>query len=381
MKLGLFGGRFDPFHNGHLAIVRHCLSHYYFDRIYIIPTASPTHKPTVESFDHRVAMIHEAIKALPDTEQQKIIIDERENNGKPSWTISTVTEFAAEFPNDQFVLIIGADSLLQLHTWKNVSEITRYCEILVLNRDNLPLETIQDCIRSLPDSMKDRIQLDYGFQHPGSSTAFRTRRQTNLPLSVHRYASQNNLYTTPQPPVLGITGRVGSGKSTAANLIADHFDVELIDLDVIGHELLKDNNIILQLVDQFGPSILENGIVNRKVLGTIVFSDPGSLKCLNRIMHPEIRRNVINQLANRTRPTIIVGALISELGLSSVCDEIWVIDASDSVIESAIGDKFKIRHSQMSRDQYASQGRVISNTFDSAFKQTLLDEFSRIARC
>lgn len=153
--------------------------------------------------------------------------------------------------------------------------------------------------------------------------------------------------------IIGLTGRVGVGKSFVASLLVQRFDVLHLDLDVIGHEILLDSAVQDSLMERFG-------LVDRPGLGAIVFSDKKALQDLNAIMHPRMKVYVLDQLKSAVKPVIISGALLDEIGLLDVCDQIWVVDAPDDVIRDRIGEKFdKIASVQRSRDVYLEEADVV----------------------
>lgn len=130
--------------------------------------------------------------------------------------------------------------------------------------------------------------------------------------------------------VIGITGYAGSGKSTIAKILRD-LGFVVLDLDKIGHEILKYDSVKDKLKEKFGEFICsENGTIDRKKIGEIVFKDKKKLKELNSIVHPLIKEYVINKIKNlKTDIVFIDGALIEEIGLSKICDYIILIDSSE----------------------------------------------------
>ena len=135
--------------------------------------------------------------------------------------------------------------------------------------------------------------------------------------------------------ILGITGSIGSGKTTAARIFGKHH-FNRIDADEIGHELMKENKELKnRLVKIFGNGILDkNSNIDRKKLGGIVFNDKNELKKLNLIMHPLI----INEIKNKIKKIqkgcgddakiIIDAPLLIETGLKDCVDMVIVIKSS-----------------------------------------------------
>jgi dephospho-CoA kinase len=171
--------------------------------------------------------------------------------------------------------------------------------------------------------------------------------------------------------IIGLTGRVGSGKSWAAAVLADRLNFHVLDLDHIGHHLLGEPGVQKALRQEFGNEIfLDNRMVDRKKLGGIVFSSKERLQALDRIMHPKLKAEVKRHLGRSDGDVLIVGALIKEIGLTELCEKIVVVDAEDADIRKAVGPKADILKSQRSRDDYKEEGdAIVKNTFEPAFEE------------
>ncbi len=133
--------------------------------------------------------------------------------------------------------------------------------------------------------------------------------------------------------VVGLTGGIGSGKSTVARMLADRGAI-VVDADALGHAALAPGQPAWHsVVDQFGDEILAAGSMNidRKRLGAIVFADPEKLAALNAIVHPVILRRIADTLDTlRGTDSIVVldAALILDLGLGDAMDTIVVVTSS-----------------------------------------------------
>ncbi len=137
--------------------------------------------------------------------------------------------------------------------------------------------------------------------------------------------------------VIGLTGGIGSGKSTVSRFLAE-LGAVIIDADKVGHEALKpDTELWREVVATFGRQILTpSGDIDREKLGEIVFSNPDSLLRLNRIMHPRLYAVVKAQLEECRQQGIEVvvleAPLLIEAGWTSLVDEIWVTVASEATV-------------------------------------------------
>lgn len=144
MKIGLFGGTFDPIHNGHLGLAENIIEQSLLDRIIFIPAALPPHKPEmpVTPFFHRANMVKVAIEEKSYFEMSEI---EEKRLPLPSYTYDTAKWFYSSYPDDSFYLIIGEDSLAQLHTWYRAKEIIEVFEIITYPRpkENITLEKLE----------------------------------------------------------------------------------------------------------------------------------------------------------------------------------------------------------------------------------------------
>lgn len=125
MKVGIFGGSFDPVHNGHVGIARKAIASFGLDRLIVIPAAvSPfkTETPPALSYD-RLALVKAAFSDVP-----KVVVDDRElRRGGVSYAIDTVRQIAAEYPGAEITFLIGEDSVAGLPRWKEYAELVKLC--------------------------------------------------------------------------------------------------------------------------------------------------------------------------------------------------------------------------------------------------------------
>jgi dephospho-CoA kinase len=129
--------------------------------------------------------------------------------------------------------------------------------------------------------------------------------------------------------VLGVTGCIGSGKSTVAGMFKTK-DCLLIDADYLGHNLLSSGaGVYKKIIKSFGLIILKPDYsINRVKLSEIVFSNQAALTKLNRIVHPELIRQIKRLIKNSKKRIIILdAALIIEAGLTKMVDKLVVVTA------------------------------------------------------
>jgi len=174
--------------------------------------------------------------------------------------------------------------------------------------------------------------------------------------------------------VIGLTGGIGSGKSTIARFLGE-LGAVIIDADKVGHEALKPGTEIWrEVVASFGRQIVTNdGTIDRKKLGDIVFRDPDSLSRLNHIMHPRMYDMVKARLEEYRRQgvalAVVEAPLFLEAGWTPLVDEVWVVVAP----EPAVLEQLKVRaeltesqvrariRSQMRDEEWVKQAHVVIN--------------------
>lgn len=130
--------------------------------------------------------------------------------------------------------------------------------------------------------------------------------------------------------IVALTGGIGSGKTTVANLFAE-LNVPIIDADIIARDVVKPNTPALKQISlHFGPQILnDDGSLNRRKLRDIVFHDEQQKVWLNQLLHPLIQQETLKQFAECKRPYLIwVIPLLIENKLIEYADRILVIDVS-----------------------------------------------------
>jgi len=131
-RIGLFGGSFDPIHNGHIRPVQEARRTLGLDRVVYLPTAIPPHKPKRQlAPPHaRYAMVELAL--LP--EEGLYASPFELTPGRPAYTIETLEHFRAVHPAAELFLLLGVDSLLDLPTWRRFAELPQLARIAVLAR-------------------------------------------------------------------------------------------------------------------------------------------------------------------------------------------------------------------------------------------------------
>ena len=130
VKIGIYIGSFDPVHKGHVALARHLLRKDYVDRLLIVPTGNYWNKQDLSPVEHRIRMLQ-----MFANERLEI---ETEYNELP-YTYQLLRKLKQRYPDDELILILGADNLLHFEDWKNAREIMKY-PWLILKRDGIDIK-------------------------------------------------------------------------------------------------------------------------------------------------------------------------------------------------------------------------------------------------
>lgn len=160
---------------------------------------------------------------------------------------------------------------------------------------------------------------------------------------------------------IGLTGGIGSGKSSAAKILAE-LGAEVIDADRVGHEVYQPGTPGWdQVVAAFGQGVVAaDGTIDRKSLGAIVFADRAKLAELNAIVHPLIAQTVAQRLVNAGtsgKPIVVEAAVLIEANWQTLVDEVWLVVASPEAVISRLG-------SQRGLSREAVEARVRSQLSD-----------------
>ena len=171
MKLGLFGGAFDPVHLGHLLVCEAAREEIGLDRIYLIPAgqtpfkADGQHAPAAE----RLRMLRLALAGKTDCE----VDDQELRRGGTSYTIETLRDYARRFPEAELFYLIGADNVAGLPKWRDAAELARVAEFVVIPRPG-------EAFVPFPSPFRGRTLT--GFPLGVSSSQIRARVKAGLPV-------------------------------------------------------------------------------------------------------------------------------------------------------------------------------------------------------
>lgn len=132
MRVGLFGGAFDPVHLGHLILAERCREEAGLDEVWFVPSYKPPHKADREltRFEHRCDMLGFAVSGQPRFRVEPV---ERELP-PPSYTLHTLEALAERHPGDEFHLLVGADTLADLPNWHRPADVLARAKLVAVAR-------------------------------------------------------------------------------------------------------------------------------------------------------------------------------------------------------------------------------------------------------
>jgi nicotinate-nucleotide adenylyltransferase len=150
-RIGVFGGSFDPVHMGHLTIAQDAVEQLELNRLIFVPAAVPPHKQgkTLVEGRHRFEMLQLATEANLSFE----VSDMELQRGGISYTFDTMTQIQFEHPGAELFFIVGLDSLVELHLWKNIEQLLELCTVVPFARGG------ED-----PARIAEQIQLSNGWK-------------------------------------------------------------------------------------------------------------------------------------------------------------------------------------------------------------------------
>jgi nicotinate-nucleotide adenylyltransferase len=188
-RIGILGGTFDPPHNGHIAIAWAALDEFRLAKIIFIPAKIPPHKlkKNIAPQQDRINMLSLAVAGHDKFE----ISDIELHREGPSYTVDTLTRLHQLYPNDELVLLIGADNVVEMETWREPDKIAALSTIAAVNRPGFTPK----------GRFADKVVL---FEMPPSeisSTDIRKKIRAGLPITgmvpeaVEEYILSHRLYT------------------------------------------------------------------------------------------------------------------------------------------------------------------------------------------
>ncbi len=137
--IAIFGGTFDPVHNGHAAIVKSVLTQKLADRVIVLPSYTPPHKQNrpITDFEKRFDMLNLVFSTMANVEVSDF---ERKLNLEKSYTFKVMEQLEKHYPAAKLKIVIGGDSLKNIHSWYHAAELVEKYEIITYPRANETLD-------------------------------------------------------------------------------------------------------------------------------------------------------------------------------------------------------------------------------------------------
>ena len=195
MRIGVFGGTFDPIHEGHLAAAKAAIECAHLDRVLFVPSAQPPHRGTaLAPAEDRLVMTTLAVQDEPSFE----VSDVEVTRGGTSYTVDTLSELHREHPQDELFLILGWDAARLFRTWHEPDRVSSLASVVIIDRPGLgqpglselaglgldPARVIE-CHFPTPDVSGSELRREIA---TGQSVAGK------LPAAVERYITEHRLY-------------------------------------------------------------------------------------------------------------------------------------------------------------------------------------------
>jgi nicotinate-nucleotide adenylyltransferase len=141
MRIGVFGGTFNPPHTGHLIVAETARESLGLDKVLFVPCSLPPHKATrsLVDADRRLEMVRLATAGNPSFEVSDLEIQ----RGGKSYTVDTLRALTPLYPRAHLYLLIGIDNLLELHTWREPEEIFTLSEVIAINRPGFDSSSVR----------------------------------------------------------------------------------------------------------------------------------------------------------------------------------------------------------------------------------------------
>ena len=182
MRIGLYGGTFDPIHNGHIHVIHQLISRKIVDRLLVLPAGEPRlrdQQPQATGAQRR-AMCQLAVDTLPAEIKSHVEVNPIEvlRQG-PSYAIDTVEAVAQTYPDDSILLIVGTDAYEKIDQWHRADELKKMVEFVVIDRPDFPGQH---------NTSVDAIAV--------SATDIRAHKSDAVPAAVAAYIKEQNLYAS-----------------------------------------------------------------------------------------------------------------------------------------------------------------------------------------
>lgn len=190
-RVAIYGGSFDPVHNGHLAIAEAARDRFQLNEVMIVPTAHPPHRSdAVASYQDRYNMIELAVEGRRAIHPSKL---EEPGSAFKHYTIETLRRLRQMLPKDELFVIIGVDSYNNLHTWREPQALATEAELIVVSRPGSEPDAKLRLPASRVHFIRD-IQQDVSASQIRAAVAAGQPIEKFVPRAVAEYIRAHHLY-------------------------------------------------------------------------------------------------------------------------------------------------------------------------------------------
>ena len=184
MRIGIYGGTFNPIHIGHTSLAQSLIEQRLVDEVWLmVSPQNPMKQPSADDYNHRVNMAIIATQGMPHVQ----VSDFERNLPLPSYTITTLNRLSLNYPQHQFTLIIGADNWQRFNHWYHADEIQRRYPILIYKRPGYDID---------PQSLPPTINIVDTPLYDVSSTEIRNHKKLKMiNPDVLKYIRTHHLYS------------------------------------------------------------------------------------------------------------------------------------------------------------------------------------------
>ena len=200
MRIGVFGGAFDPVHWAHLGVAERCRDRAHLDEVWFLPSAHHPFKPDrqVSPFEHRVAMLRLAISDRPG-----ISVCEIERDlPSPTYTANVLDALAERQPTNEWFFILGGDAVVELPLWHDPPRILARATLIATARPGHAVPSTEQLRKNLALSAETPVRLQVVDLPPSDLSSRDIRRRVReglsisgmVPPEVEKYILENGLY-------------------------------------------------------------------------------------------------------------------------------------------------------------------------------------------
>lgn len=196
LRVGIFGGGFDPVHKGHIEVVHSLLASQLMHEVWVMPVESPPHKDRdLVDFNHRFRMLELAFEE--EIRQGVVRISDYERFlAAPNYSVQTVRYLIEEFPDHQFFLCLGSDSLATIHLWHKYEELLELITPVVANRPGYDKHPVSEQVLEKAVFIDHtEVQISSTTVRRSKSTGIWSGEHEDLPDPVSEYIEVHNLYS------------------------------------------------------------------------------------------------------------------------------------------------------------------------------------------